>query len=118
MIILIKRMVLNFRLCCLRLKGCDADSPNYLGPDLSCTRGLSSEHQPGHISTGPGIHIERGVVLNAFGGEIRIGRDTFLGPYAVIYGHGGVEIGDACLISMHCRILSSNHAIPPVRNRH
>ncbi|HRG56881.1 MAG TPA: acyltransferase, partial [Lacunisphaera sp.] len=48
------------------------------------------------------------------GGSIRLGRDVFLGPHAVIYGHGGVEIGDACLIAMHCRIVSSNHAVPPL----
>ncbi|MCX6954207.1 MAG: acyltransferase [Verrucomicrobia bacterium] len=42
-----------------------------------------------------------------------IGHNVFVGPYAVIYGHGGVEIGDDTLISMHCRILSSNHALPP-----
>jgi acetyltransferase-like isoleucine patch superfamily enzyme len=39
---------------------------------------------------------------------------VFLGPYAVIYGHGGVRVGDNTLISMHARILSSNHAVPAV----
>jgi acetyltransferase-like isoleucine patch superfamily enzyme len=32
----------------------------------------------------------------------------------VIYGHGGVKIGEYTLVSMHCTILSSNHAIPAV----
>jgi acetyltransferase-like isoleucine patch superfamily enzyme len=32
----------------------------------------------------------------------------------VVYGHGGVEIGESTLVSMQCTILSSNHAIPPV----
>jgi len=31
----------------------------------------------------------------------------------VIYGHGGVKIGDHSLVSMHCQILSSNHTMPP-----
>jgi acetyltransferase-like isoleucine patch superfamily enzyme len=30
----------------------------------------------------------------------------------VIYGHGGVDIGDQSLIAMHCCILSSEHTIP------
>jgi acetyltransferase-like isoleucine patch superfamily enzyme len=30
----------------------------------------------------------------------------------VIYGHGGVEVGEWSLISMHATILSSNHTIP------
>src|SRR5439155_20263766 len=38
-------------------------------------------------------------------------RDVFLGPHTVIYGQGGVEIGDHSLISMHCCIVSSNHAL-------
>jgi acetyltransferase-like isoleucine patch superfamily enzyme len=37
---------------------------------------------------------------------------VFLGPYVVIYGHGGVDIGDHSLISMHCCIVSSNHRVP------
>ncbi len=37
---------------------------------------------------------------------------VFVGPYSVIYGHGGVTIGDHTLVSMHCRILSSNHTVP------
>lgn len=36
------------------------------------------------------------------------------GPHAVVYGHGDVEIGDECLIAMHCTIVSSNHAVPPI----
>lgn len=46
-----------------------------------------------------------------------IGNHVFLGPHVIIYGHGGVEIGDDCLIAMHCRILSSEHTIPPL-DRH
>lgn len=42
-----------------------------------------------------------------------LGANVFLGPHSVIYGHGGVEIGDDCLIAMHCRILSSNHTVAP-----
>jgi acetyltransferase-like isoleucine patch superfamily enzyme len=57
--------------------------------------------------------LERGVLLHPWGGSIRLGCNVFLGPYVVVYGHGGVEIGDQALIAMHCRIVSSNHAIPP-----
>lgn len=40
-------------------------------------------------------------------------ENVFIGPYVVIYGHGGVVIGSNTLLSMHCRILSSNHTVPP-----
>ena len=97
----------------LRLMGAEGlASPRLLEGGISCRRGFGSSG-PGTIRVGEGPWIERGVVLHAFGGSIELGRNVFLGPYTVIYGHGGVVIGDDTLISMHCRIVSSNHAVPP-----
>jgi len=101
------------RLRC-RLTGARLATPRYLAAYLDWHRGAARANVLGEITVGPGAWIEQGVVLHAFGGSIRLGADIFLGPYTVIYGHGGVEIGDACLIAMHCRILSSNHAVPPL----
>jgi acetyltransferase-like isoleucine patch superfamily enzyme len=67
----------------------------------------------GVIEIGPDARLDAGVILHPHGGTIRLGRDVFLGPGVVIYGHGGVEIGDECLIAMHCRILSAEHALAP-----
>lgn len=68
----------------------------------------------GEITFGTRAMISHGVIIESWGGEINIGREVFIGPHAVIYGHGGVTIGDQALIAMHCRIVSSNHTIPPV----
>ena len=68
----------------------------------------------GTISLGRSCEIQDGARLETWGGSIEVQENTFVGPYVVIYGHGGVRIGKGCLISMHCRILSSNHTIPPV----
>ncbi len=95
----------------LRLAGATITSPRLLAAGIACRPGFATG--PGHITIGDRAWIEDGVVLHAFGGSIRLGRDVFVGPHTVIYGHGGVEIGDACLIAMHCRIVSSNHATPP-----
>jgi acetyltransferase-like isoleucine patch superfamily enzyme len=56
-------------------------------------------------------------MLYAWGGHIVIAENVFIGPYTVIYGHGGVEIGKDSLIAMHCRILSSNHTVPDREHR-
>lgn len=96
----------------LRLAGAEVGPARRLAPDIAVRPGFRTTR--GRISVAPGAWIEQGVVLDAFGGYIRIGRDVFLGPHTVVYGHGGVEIGDACLIAMHCRILSSNHSVPPI----
>jgi acetyltransferase-like isoleucine patch superfamily enzyme len=109
---LLKASVQFSRRLQLRCQGAAITSPRLLASGIDCRRGVGASGA-GRIEIAPGAWIELGVVLHAFGGDIRIGRDTFLGPYTVIYGHGGVEIGDHTLISMHCCILSSNHTVPP-----
>jgi acetyltransferase-like isoleucine patch superfamily enzyme len=66
----------------------------------------------GAILLGDRTRLDRGVILHPYGGRIETGIDVYIGPYTVIYGHGGVVVGKDTLISMHCRILSSNHTIP------
>ena len=67
----------------------------------------------GRIALGRRCILDSGVILRPYGGQIVLGEDVYLGPGVVVFGHGGVEIGSSTLVSMHCRILSSNHAIPP-----
>ena len=95
------------------LRGVCVDRSCFIGSAVSLGA-RPRVHAPSAISLGPECEISHGTEINPWGGHIRIGRHVFLGPYTVIYGQGGVEIGDSCLIAMHCRILSSNHAIPPM----
>ena len=92
----------------------------------SLARGVSLERgfrdgSKGVILLGPSCELHRGVCLHAWGGRIEVARRVMVGPYAVIYGHGGVVIGEETLISMHCRIVSSNHTVPsagtPIRSQ-
>ena len=90
-----------------------------LAPDARLASGLVLRPgyragRPGSLVVGAGSQLDTGVVLDAWGGSIAVGANVFIGPYAVVYGQGGVEIGDGCLVSMHCRILSSEHTIPPL----
>jgi acetyltransferase-like isoleucine patch superfamily enzyme len=66
----------------------------------------------GTVSLGPRCELCRGAVLRAWGGSIVLGVNVFVGEYTVVYGHGGVTVGDNTLIAMHCRIVSSNHTVP------
>ena len=75
-----------------------------LGPDHMAVRGI--------VKVGEACELNQGVELNPWGGSIRVARRVWLGPHVVIYGHGGVEIGEQTLVSMHAAILSSNHSIP------
>ena len=67
---------------------------------------------PGEILLGDNVHIQKGAVLWAFGGRIRLHNCVYLGPYTALYGQGGVEIGEKTMVAMHACILSSDHKIP------
>lgn len=95
-----------------RRTGISLDPTAMLGPSVVLRPGYLTRR--GRIGVGAGCALETGVLLEAWGGHISLGQNVFVGPFTVIYGHGGVEIGDDCLIAMHCRILSSNHAVPPL----
>lgn len=103
----------RWRIVQARLSGVELGANCTIGP--RCELALASTaSRAGHISLGERSRISPGVLVHPYGGSVSIGADVFLGPYVIIYGHGGVQIGDASLIAMHCRILSSNHALPPV----
>jgi acetyltransferase-like isoleucine patch superfamily enzyme len=80
-----------------------------IAPDVEMQLGTPA----GIIELGPTCQLERGVVLHAYSGSIRCGENVHFGPYTVVYGHGGVEIGAHALIAMHCCIVAANHTMPP-----
>ncbi len=91
-------------------RGLRLDRSCYVGPGVS----MGPDHRPvrGNVEVGEACELNQGVELNPFGGSIRVADRVWLGPYVVIYGHGGVEIGEWTMVSMHATIVSSNHAIP------
>lgn len=88
-------------------RGVTLGSGGKIGP------GVVMETGAGRITIGPDCTLSTGAVFSAYGGRIEIARWVFIGPYTVVYGHGGVCIGEGTLIAMHCRILSSNHTVAP-----
>ena len=48
-------------------------------------------------------------MLLTYGGDISIGNFCSINPFSVIYGHGGVKIGDGVRIATHCVIIPANH---------
>jgi len=63
----------------------------------------------GGIEIGKSVEIYEGSLLQCQGGSIRIGDETAIGPYVVIYGGGGVRLGTKCSIATKCTIVSTNH---------
>ncbi|MGK7950638.1 MAG: acyltransferase [Xenococcaceae cyanobacterium] len=56
------------------------------------------------------VCLDRGVDLKvAQGGQIEIGRGTYIGPYTCISCYGQLKIGQDCLIASHSSIYAHNH---------
>ena len=83
-----------------------------LGEGSSIGRGAAlranTKVSPG-ITLLPRVSLKDGVILNANTGSITIGERSWLGPYCVIYGNGGVDIGRDVMIAAHTLITSVGH---------
>ena len=99
-----------------RLRGVKIHSQCRIASGVHFERGVH-QSRSGEISLAEGVELSQGVVLHSWGGSILLHPKVFIGPYSVVYGHGGVEIGADTLIAEHCSIHSANHTIPP-RDRH
>jgi len=66
----------------------------------------------GAINIGDNCELSNGVIIKAYGGKIELKKNVFLGEHVVLYGHGGIEIGENTMIAMHSCIISSNHTVP------
>lgn len=63
----------------------------------------------GEIWLAERVRLDHGALLFSQGGDIRIGPDVYVGPYAVLYGTGGLTIGRDTMIAAHVVIPPSNH---------
>lgn len=63
----------------------------------------------GSVHLGRETRLEYGALLHPWGGSIRMGARCFVGPYAVLYGQGGLLVGDNVMIAGHSVIVPSNH---------
>ena len=61
------------------------------------------------IEIGAGCEIHHGALLATYGGRIVLGQDCSVNPYSVLYGHGGLHIGDHVRIAPHVVIVPMNH---------
>lgn len=102
----------RWRAWLVRLTGVSVGPAVRIGPGSEVALGPAPARR-GNIVLGARTRLESGVLLHPFGGRIETGINVYIGPFTTIYGHGGVQIGTDTLISMHCRILSSNHSVPP-----
>lgn len=66
-------------------------------------------NEGGSITIGSDCSVLTGAIISCYGGDIVIGSRVGINPYAVLYGHGGLNIGDNVLIACHTVIIPANH---------
>lgn len=63
----------------------------------------------GRIEIGKGCFIMDYAMILSYGGNIKIGDRVSVNPFTILYGHGGLEIGNDVLIAAHTVIIPANH---------
>jgi acetyltransferase-like isoleucine patch superfamily enzyme len=63
----------------------------------------------GSVRISKGVIISDGVIIAPYGGSIEIGASAYIGPYCVLYGHGGLTIGRNTAIGAHTILVPANH---------
>ena len=75
----------------------------------------------GAIRVGPRCRIGAGAILAPFGGSIDLADGVYVGPYCILYGHGGLCIGANTMIAAHTVIIPANHRfddpVVPINNQ-
>lgn len=61
------------------------------------------------IQLGDDVHIKENANLSTYGGSIVIGNRSNIGQNCVLYGQGGIVIGEDVLIAPNCVIVSGSH---------
>jgi acetyltransferase-like isoleucine patch superfamily enzyme len=69
---------------------------------------LSTKHG-GTITLGKNCVIRRGAMLLTYVGNIVLGDYCGINLYTILYGHGGLLIGDYVQLAAHCVVIPANH---------
>ena len=61
------------------------------------------------IEIGNDVFVDNGVMIEAHEGKIRIGSHSSVNAYCVLYGHGGLTIGNYVRIATGVVVIPANH---------
>jgi acetyltransferase-like isoleucine patch superfamily enzyme len=61
------------------------------------------------LRIGPGSRVKENVWCACYGGSIEVGKQVLIGRNTVLYGHGGIVVGDWTMIGPNVTIVSSEH---------
>jgi acetyltransferase-like isoleucine patch superfamily enzyme len=85
------------------------------GPSIGrCVINIWSDPRHGEayaVEVGERTVIHENVIIATQGGYVHLGKDVSVHPFSVVYGYGGVTIGDGTRIATSTVIVSSTHGI-------
>jgi len=61
------------------------------------------------IRVGDRSLVQEHALLNANRGHITIGSDSWIGPFCLLYGNGGIDIGNHVMVAAHTSINTVSH---------
>ena len=70
-----------------------AGAPAFIAPSARLQTESDGHVFGGRIAIESGVTISDGAILATYGGTIEIQANAYVGPYCVLYGHGGLVIG-------------------------
>lgn len=85
------------------------DTVGYIAPTAQLDFFSDGNGPRGSIVAGRGLRLSHGAILSPYGGRIVLGNNVYVGPYSVLYGHGGLTVGSDVLIAGHCTLIPANH---------
>src|SRR5688500_13773752 len=92
----------------LMVKGIKFGTKCYVGDYVHMEKSFLYNNKK-DIVIGNNVRIMNGCIIRNFGGYVYVGDNSYIGEYAIIYGHGNVVIGNDALIGANSMIISSSH---------
>ena len=82
-----------------------------LGENVVVERGvrLWVDTEESHITIGDNSYLSADCILNTFDGWINMGSHCTVNSYAILYGQGGLQIGNDVRIAPQVMIMPTNH---------
>jgi acetyltransferase-like isoleucine patch superfamily enzyme len=101
---MVRRIIKHIKILFYKRKKIYLSRSIFLGNNV-----IIENNNNGSINIGSDTEILHGVIIMTYGGKIEIGEKCSINPYTIIYGHGGLKIGNNVLIAGHTMIIPSNH---------
>lgn len=80
-----------------------------VGRKAQIRRGAFIDAYRGRVVIGDKFKIHRGGFIDAQKGSIEIGSNVSINPYSILYGLGGIKIGNDVRIAAHVVVVSFDH---------